>query len=144
MIPSFAATIDYVTSELDEIEKEEFFRLKKVLKVKIRNEELAKLEEAGLTEEGDEAAAAVAVPVRTINLSATPASTQPHDHVAPGAFAEVVSAAVAAAAATTATPAPARASLPLSPSDDAQGISEAAAAAAAAPLPSTDPFSNFD
>ena len=43
-----------MTSELDEIEKEEFFRLKKVLKVKIRNEELAKLEEAGHTSDNDD------------------------------------------------------------------------------------------
>lgn len=45
VIPSFVATIAYVTSELDEIEKEEFFRLKKVLKVKIRNAEIEKEEE---------------------------------------------------------------------------------------------------
>ena len=34
VIPSFTATIAYVTSELDEIEKEEFSRLKKVLEVR--------------------------------------------------------------------------------------------------------------
>ena len=45
MIPSFEATIAYVTSELDEIEKEEFFRLKKVLKVKERNAQLEEEEE---------------------------------------------------------------------------------------------------
>lgn len=36
VLPSITATISYITSELDEIEKEEFFRLKKVLKVKDR------------------------------------------------------------------------------------------------------------
>jgi hypothetical protein len=45
VIPSFEATIAYVTSELDEIEKEEFFRLKKVLKVKLRNAEIEEEEE---------------------------------------------------------------------------------------------------
>lgn len=34
VIPSIVATVSYIISELDEIEKEEFFRLKKVLKVK--------------------------------------------------------------------------------------------------------------
>jgi V-type H+-transporting ATPase subunit D len=36
VIPSIVNTVAYITSELDEIEKEEFFRLKKVLKVKVR------------------------------------------------------------------------------------------------------------
>jgi V-type H+-transporting ATPase subunit D len=49
VIPAIVNTVSYIISELDEIEKEEFFRLKKVLKVKERK---------GREEEEEEAAAA--------------------------------------------------------------------------------------
>ena len=51
VIPAIVNTVSYIISELDEIEKEEFFRLKKVLKVKERK---------GREEEEEEAAAAAA------------------------------------------------------------------------------------
>jgi len=39
VIPAIVDTVAYIISELDELEKEEFFRLKKVLKVKVRKDE---------------------------------------------------------------------------------------------------------
>ena len=51
VIPAIVNTVSYIISELDEIEKEEFFRLKKVLKVKERK---------GREEEEEEEAAAAA------------------------------------------------------------------------------------
>lgn len=55
VIPKIINTVSYITSELDEIEKEEFFRLKKVLKVKARKiqeeEEEEKIRLAEMLEE---------------------------------------------------------------------------------------------
>lgn len=50
VIPSIVDTVGYIISELDEIEKEEFFRLKKVLKVKDRKRLEEEEEEEGTTE----------------------------------------------------------------------------------------------
>jgi V-type H+-transporting ATPase subunit D len=55
VIPRVINTVSYITSELDEIEKEEFFRLKKVLKVKARKageeleEETERIREAAVS-----------------------------------------------------------------------------------------------
>jgi len=65
VIPSIVNTVSYITSELDEIEKEEFFRLKKVLAAsKIRRaEEDALLIEQGFGQAPSSTTAAAAPPV---------------------------------------------------------------------------------
>ncbi len=160
-----------MTSELDEIEKEEFFRLKKVLKVKIRNEELAKLEEAGASGDHDDEddnnnLLPPGPPAPTPTLKAATATTTtpstapslPVPKVAAGSFADVVSDFVTASAASPASAphtaaAASRASLPLSPFDDVAGVTKVTAAAVATtgvvgtgadePPSTTDPFSSF-
>ena len=44
VIPRFIATKDYIDQELDELSKEDFYRLKKVLQNKRRDEDIAKNE----------------------------------------------------------------------------------------------------
>jgi V-type H+-transporting ATPase subunit D len=75
VIPSIVNTVSYITSELDEIEKEEFFRLKKVLAAsKIRRAE----EDALLIEQGFGQASSntttTAAPVTMVKAATT---TQP-------------------------------------------------------------------
>lgn len=47
VIPGIIANIHYIESELDELEREDIFRLKKVLQVKNRKEEEEKLGAGG-------------------------------------------------------------------------------------------------
>lgn len=76
VIPSIVNTVSYITSELDEIEKEEFFRLKKVLAAsKIRRaEEDALLIEQGFGQAPTTATAAPPAPVKEFKSLSIPAS----------------------------------------------------------------------
>ena len=76
VIPSIVNTVSYITSELDEIEKEEFFRLKKVLAAsKIRRaEEDALLIEQGFGQAPTTATAAPPAPVKEFKSPSIPAS----------------------------------------------------------------------
>lgn len=52
VIPGIIANIHYIESELDELEREDIFRLKKVLQVKNRKEEEEKLGAGGGRSDG--------------------------------------------------------------------------------------------
>ena len=49
VIPGIIANIHYIESELDELEREDIFRLKKVLQVKSRKEEEERLDTGSRT-----------------------------------------------------------------------------------------------
>jgi len=96
VIPSIIDTVAYVISELDEIEKEEFFRLKKVLKVKEKLKAIEAEEEAAAivelarrkAEAGEVAASLVAVAggqaTGAASASATAAEEAPTAHISRG------------------------------------------------------------
>jgi V-type H+-transporting ATPase subunit D len=104
VIPSIVNTVSYITSELDEIEKEEFFRLKKVLAAsKIRRAE----EDALLIEQGFGQA-----PSSTTAAAAPPVPAKVEIKAAAPAPAPTPASAKVAAPAPAPTPAPAKVAAP--------------------------------
>jgi V-type H+-transporting ATPase subunit D len=119
VIPSIVNTVSYITSELDEIEKEEFFRLKKVLAAsKIRRaEEDALLIEQGFGQAPSSTTAAAAPPVPAkveIKAPSNPvvAPAPAPAKVAAPAPAPTPASAKVAAPAPAPTPAPAKVAAP--------------------------------
>ena len=74
VIPGIVANIHYIESELDELEREDIFRLKKVLQVKSRKEEEEKVSAGGI---GDREALAVDEEV----FEECEEDTQNHDNI---------------------------------------------------------------